>query len=392
MNSSYSGTIGPAASRTSVINSLPSGTSDLISDESLYWIRYSLGFIVQFIVLPVAMTTTIITIIVFAKIGIRDGVSVAFFALTTAQFGYLFFYIINRIIFAFEYTFTLKSYLKIDFGSLGHIVSYYSAMFKDVANGIIVFSAVQKCCCVAIPFHFRNVFTYSRSVFLVTVIYLCALLYYLPVFARQWLDPYFDVLTNKTMMVYMHTPVTSIHLSISRIINGFITPVLSQTLVIMSLIVLTVKLKQASRFRKSGASVARRQETNIPQQQTKYFQDTDKQKQASAQQLNMVAPKDKTLLNRKELKVIQAVYATTIIFVASNIGEIPLKFTGCLVASFQGIPGQIHFNTYVVVHVIQSLLAHIALTSHMFIYVKFNTKYRTQLFNLFRSVECEHEN
>ncbi|CAG5114810.1 unnamed protein product [Candidula unifasciata] len=359
---------------------------------TLSWLRDDVsntpGTLSYFPILLFGMSANIINMDVYLKIGICDTVSVSFFALSLVHFGCTFFYFAGRVFFVLKRIFNVESY--IDLGAVFYLVAYYNYLFEDVANGIIVFIAVQKCCCVAIPFRFKNTFTYARSVSAIVIIFLAALAYYLPTFTGQWLGPVVDSFTNTTRLVYTYHPRILTFIRISKVLNGLILPVLSHSLVTLCSMVLAVKLKQAVSFRNSSFA-----NKIIDTKDTKLmfskeiinpvltFHKLDPLHQESR---NLDFSKRRLQkLKGKELKVVQAVYFTAILFIVSNIGNVPVEFVGFFVPDFQDICGSRYYNTYVLVTSVQALLDHLGTALHIFIYVKFNQTYRRKLKALFCS-------
>ncbi|CAG5114809.1 unnamed protein product [Candidula unifasciata] len=368
--------------KSSTILLSPTESIDLISDESVDFIRFTLGFILDFPILIFGMSANIINMVVYITIGIGDTVSVSFFALSLVHFGCIFFYFAGRVFIVLKKIFNIESY--IDLGAVFYLVAFYNCLFKDVADGIIVFIAVQKCCCVAIPFHFKNTFTYARSVSAIVIIFLAALAYYLPTFTGQWLGPVVDSLTNTTRLVYTYHPRILTLIRISKVFNGLILPVLSHSLVILCSVVLSIKLKRAVTFRNSRSPKEIVDKTNTKSLfSKKTFHKLDALHQESGN-LNF-SNKRLQKLKGKELKVVQAVYFTAILFIASNIGNVPIQFVGFFIPDFQDICGSRYYNTYVLVTSVQALLDHLGTALHIFIYVKFNQTYRRKLKALFCS-------
>ncbi|CAG5114808.1 unnamed protein product [Candidula unifasciata] len=359
----------------------PTESIDLISDESVDFIRFTLGFILDFPILIFGMSANIINMVVYIKIGVGDTVSVSFFALSIVHFGCIFFYFAGRVFFVLEKIFNVESY--IDLGAVFHLVAFYNYLFKDMADGVIVFIAVQKCCCVAIPLHFKNTFTYARSVSALVIMFLAALAYYLPAFTGQRLGPVVDSLTNTTRLVYTYHPRILILIRISKVLNGLILPVLSHSFVVLCSVVLSIKLKRAVSFRNSRPA-NKKVKTNTKLLFSKEtFPKLDLLHQESGK---LGFPKRRLQkLKGKELKVVQAVYFTAILFIASNIRNVPIKFVGFFVPDLQDICGSRYYNTYVLVTSVQSLLDHLGTALHLFIYVKFNRMYRRKLKALFCS-------
>ncbi|XP_005108562.1 neuropeptide FF receptor 2-like [Aplysia californica] len=331
--------------------------SGLISDAvSTIVTDLVLRVVVQFVLGVFCIGANIINMTVFIKIGLEDSITVAFFALAISDLMFVGFYLAVSVLAMLHNVFKLRQYVQ--FNSLGFLLVWYSYAFFDASVLITVFLAVQKCACVAIPLLFKKVFTKSRSVVVVVVIYVGTFTWYMPLLSQQGMRDRFDPRTNTTTLIYKFPPHIKLMLQLFKSVSRSVLPGVSLSLIIISVIVLTIKLKQASKFRKASASHGNK--------------DNNKNSDASSTKQNSSS--------NKELRVIKAVTLVSTIFVVCYIPSIVVS---CCQIIFPGLSDKGRYkNMRRLVDEINSVLTTVNSSVNIFIYFYFNTRYREQLVDL----------
>ncbi|KAH9514980.1 hypothetical protein Btru_021567 [Bulinus truncatus] len=249
----------------------------------------------------------------------------------------------------------LLSVLVRDLSSLSFVISMYSLMFGDISYLITTYLAVQKACCVAIPLHFKNVFTRSRSVFTLVFIYGLAFTYYCPIFASMACDvrPLNSSKTGSAQLFIVLSPLSRELIKMFRLVNKTVLPFATQTVVIVCLAILTVHLKNASRFR-----------------------------------MTLKSGKGKSLSDSSDVKGLRAIQSVTLvsaIFVASNMPDICINIATMLVPEFND--RKFYNNLYWVVEECSNVCPIINSAVLILVYLKYNKNYYKNFISLFQKTK-----
>lgn len=194
----------------------------------------------------IGVVTNLLTLAVFWRSGLGDGISVVFFALTVSDLMCMALYLTATQFVYADLTLLVRPYVSLYW--VGYILPFYAITFYIISILITVFLAVQKCCCVALPLTFKDKFSRNRCIAVIVCIYLgifaLYVLYTISVFPFH---PGFDYSTNSTRLIFKKTIVFPIIKSFAYI---FI-PIVSEVIVLFCTILLTIKLEQSAKFRMS---------------------------------------------------------------------------------------------------------------------------------------------
>ncbi|CAG5136067.1 unnamed protein product [Candidula unifasciata] len=336
-------------------NLYSSHDSVLISDETSYIVSsVFLRSGLQVVLRVFGAITNLLNIMVFLKLGLADGIMVAFFSLAVADFHYLFIFLISILLEMAEKYFGLKTYVNLTY--VGLVVMYCSLMFLDISVFVTIYISVQKTCCVAVPFIFKIIFTRSRSIYIIACIYIATSVYYLPLIARfsgEFKVIYFP-LVNKTRVQFIFTPSVIAMTNVYTTISKTILPMISQAVILICLVVMCAYLKKIITFRRSA----------------NMFQNKDGHRKQ----------KDRT--DNKEIRVTQAVIVVATAFVIANLPLVLIYSVNLSLPEFSNLG---HYrNLFRLCGDISDTLFILSSSVNILVYVKFNTKYRLQ----FRSLFC----
>lgn len=327
----------------------------LISDEISYIVSslfLRLGLQIVFRVF--GAIANLFNIIVFLKLGLTDSIVVAFFSLALADFNYLVLFLISIILGMPEKYFGIKTYVNLKY--VGLVVMYCSLIFLDISVFITIYISVQKTCCVAVPIIFKSIFTRSRSIYIIAFIYAAVVVYYLPLITTlscEFKAVYFT-LSNETRIQFTFTPSIISMLDVYTTISKTILPMFSQAVILLCLVVMSVCLKKIIRFRRSAM----------------IFQDKGK---------NRHTQKDRA--DNKEIRVTQAVVFVAAVFVIANLPLVLLYGTSLSVPEFSNLG---YFtNLFRLCGDVSDTLFILNSSVNIFVYLKFNPKYRLQFKSLF---------
>ncbi|BFZ10208.1 hypothetical protein BsWGS_13247 [Bradybaena similaris] len=281
----------------------------------------------------IGVGTNIINIVVFIQIEIRDSVTVAFFSLAVADFGFVFLTIVYQVLESLELIARLTANSSLL--QLSYFFNYTSFVFVDISILITVFTSLQKCACVAIPFLFKKVFTFYRSTVVISTIYVLVVIAYIPIFVGSALG----------RGSFFEPPLTMYRVAL---------PFSAIVLLTGSLIITNIKLLEASRIRQG-----------------------------------MTSRHDNSNLSTNELKVIKAIVIISAMFVACNLPDIVSMLAEYLFPAFN-FDGAF-CEEFRLVRAAQNVLAAINSTATIFVYYKYNNKYRARFLVLYGRFWCQAE-
>ncbi|CAL1531684.1 unnamed protein product, partial [Lymnaea stagnalis] len=209
----------------------------LISDETFLYLRYIFLYTCNPIVILFGLGSNIVNIIVFTKMGLKDGVTVSLFSLTISDFAFL---LISAIITSTNIVINFPQVAPqtINLPDVAYASFWYSMVFYDTSMLIRVYTAVARACCVAIPLTFRNTFTKSVTVYSVGGVFSAALVTRVPMLACQGFQSVFDGKTNITKSVLYFTSLRPAAFAVNDIVNRNIITWGAISLVLTSLFVL----------------------------------------------------------------------------------------------------------------------------------------------------------
>ncbi|CAG5121682.1 unnamed protein product [Candidula unifasciata] len=304
--------------------------------------------------------TNIINIIVFSKIGFSESSTVVLFGLVLSDLGFLFLSCVSQTLDILDSAVGLRPLEP--FKQFAYQVLWWYNMFYDVTILLTVFNAVQKCACVAIPLTFKSIFTTSRSIKVTVVIYSAAVIYYVPIFASPGTWTRFDYSRNWTRLYNYYYPQNKLAFTVVHIFSRIILPLVSQVIVIFCMIVLIYKLREAQRNRRSMGSG-----TELP-----------------ANTYNRISQQSHKNTAR-EIRAIQTVTLVSAIFVVCNMPDILITFTNKFYPAFGD--AMKYEGAFKMCSAIQDVFAVINSAVNIFVYLKYNSKYRRK-FTEIRQKAC----
>ncbi|XP_005103952.1 uncharacterized protein LOC101858652 [Aplysia californica] len=334
------------------------GKSGFMNDDVTYTVRFYLDFVVQMSIVIFGISSNIVNIVIFVKTGLEDSVTISFLALAISDLGFSVFFLLMRIFGILSNVYKLGP--TVSMGTISYLLFWYMNLFFDISVLVTTFTAVEKCCCVAIPLLFKNVFTRFRTVITLVVIYLAVLVTYIPTFSSHGLKLKFDPVRNHSRYVYANRSYTMLVFDIYTVFNRMVIPFVSQVAVLFCMVVLTIKLQVATKKRREMTS----------EQSCEVNESNDRKNKEK------VLGKGKNRLSRKEWRVVQAVNLVAGIFVASNLPEIVISFCALYYPEFSDF-GR-YKNLYRVVTSLQDLITVTSAAVNIFVYLGYNSKYRQE--------------
>ncbi|CAL1539349.1 unnamed protein product, partial [Lymnaea stagnalis] len=340
----------------------------------------------------------VINIVVYLKLGLKDSISICFFVLSCTDLVSVMLVVVGNTFTSLSDHFQTR--WRTDGASVMWVLMAYYGPFYDISQGITTYIAVQKCWCVALPFRFKNTFTRKRTAVILTGISLALFAMHLPILASQSLAEMFDPVNNKTIIkLWAAENLETIYSAVSLVSLVFTNT--CQFTVIFCLIVLASSLRASSKFR--NATIASTEKTSS-ELKTK-FTDQDLRNCLTSDEMrsgkhskyghgkitgkkssgaNTTAREDITpaplpvkTTSRKELLAIKSTTMVSTLFVSFNTLKL-LNYYALLCIPEYGILGR-YSGTYLVTNEMRITLEVLHCSCNMFIYLKFNTRYRSTL-------------
>ncbi|CAG5130914.1 unnamed protein product [Candidula unifasciata] len=185
-----------------------------------------------------------LSLIIFMKMGLTDGVTISFFALSFSD-------VCRSTSMIFTWLCQVLSVFACvnpNVNPLIPLAIHITTMFFDISALTIICISVQRCACVAFPLQFRGVFTRSRVTCFLAVIYIVIFSWYIPLFAEQRIEIHIDPVTNVTVFRVAFTDALNkiMHINFSVHVAGSI---ISQLVILICLVIFTRALIASFRFR-----------------------------------------------------------------------------------------------------------------------------------------------
>ena len=273
------------------------------------------------------LVSNTINILVFAKIGFRDNVTVTLLFLSLSD-------LLNLIL---NCPIVVAWFIEKNFPDhvwpfhpkiLSYGIYWWAYTFYDYSSFVSVFLALVRCACVSRPLRFKSMFTISRTVTILGVLFLVAVTLRAPVLTVFRLSWAVNPLTNSTFRSIqsvddfnqMNKSNNSIQFAsifrniykASDILNMNIIPWIAYLIMVSCVVVLVSHLQAASKFRRSLQSGSNgSSENSNPDLQN------DRSEVINNPRGKNKKPSDK--MSPKDLQVIKSVTLICVIFIVSQL-------------------------------------------------------------------------
>ncbi|CAL1539343.1 unnamed protein product, partial [Lymnaea stagnalis] len=345
-----------------------------------------------------------INIIVYLKLGLNDSISICFFVLSCTDFVCILLMIFSST--ATSLALYFVDVWKTDGSYLAFLTISFYGPFYDISQGITTFIAVQKCWCVALPFRFKNTFTRTRTAVILSGITLALFSMHLPILTTQGLEETLDPFKNRTLFKLWIPEISRKMYSAVGMVSLLFTNTCQFT-VIFCLVVLASRLRASSKFRRATkiastdqmSSELTAQKTKFPDQHLNtnfsFLSDEMSSNKQSKDVYRTITEKTRSGMNTtsneaitpvpfhvkanssKEIMAIKSTTFVSILFVFFNTFKL-LNYYALICISDYSIFGR-YRNTYWVTNEMRLTLEVLHCSCNMFVYLKFNTRYRSTL-------------
>ncbi|GFR62885.1 chemosensory receptor C [Elysia marginata] len=325
-------------------------------------------------ILLFGIVSNTLNITVFLKIGFKDNVTVTLLFLSISDLINL---ILNSptVVMWFMYQRVPNHNWPFDSTILQVAFFWYAQMFYDYSCFISVFLGLVRCACVARPLRFKAMFTITRTLIILGVLFLVALALRAPLLTVFRIASAPKPGTNSTWLSIVAAPNFPQIYTASDIINTNIVSWTAYIIAIACVLVLVINLRAASRFRQS---LALKTATHGP---------TDRQKDNSNPQPNTVKTgkdeKTSNKLSAKDVQVIQSVSLICAIFVFS---QLPFQLNSTLrLVDPEMLPGRRKRYVYAYASQIAFTFSYLNASINILVHYNFNSRYRETFLSLFSS-------
>ncbi|XP_005112162.1 uncharacterized protein LOC101856146 [Aplysia californica] len=376
---------------TSLVEKLPRFVQlpGLLSSQDYEVVRIVILLIIDPFLYLFGITSNVINIRVFCKMGTQDTVSVSFLALSISDLWYLFAQIPVTVCYLPSRFFSKSVQNTADMPALGIVVSRYSQIPYDFSIFIATYVAVTRCFCVTFPLKFGGIFTRSRTIMVLCVALATIVILYIPILSFQWFSYRFDPRRNVTRLTGSLAPEwvvwDPIHTTIFKnvYINiCFITCCISTVILILNLsFAARTRQKITGGWEHIGTkpSSAESQTTTMDGTATAGKETSSKEHKSMK---GSSSKPDKKTLSSRDTQVIKSVILVTLMFICTHI---PVVIFVDIIKLFE--PEFNYLGRYAKLVLSSFMLARSVVISssacNCLVYFNFNTKYRETLKALF---------
>ncbi|KAH9493220.1 hypothetical protein Btru_020919 [Bulinus truncatus] len=236
-----------------------------ISDETLHFLDLSLTTSIHGVLSLAGAVSNMVNMVIFAKLGLKNSMSLGLFALSLTDFGVT----SLQVAICCSYLVQLVYHdCPVDPWTLGgYLFSWARYVAYLISCWITTALSVERCFCVVSPFTVRSVFTRTRCVLALMVIFFVHIAIHVPifVFARlEWVpvNQARDDMTSSglSVLTVVFNEESAAAEILSDMIAGIGLSVLSQTVLLICTLWMIFSLKSSSLVRQNAVSGSQRLE------------------------------------------------------------------------------------------------------------------------------------
>ncbi|KAI8771483.1 5-hydroxytryptamine receptor 2 [Biomphalaria glabrata] len=345
--------------------------NDIITDEQL-----DLGLLVcSKLLSPLfqlfAIFANILNLATFYTIGSKDGVNVTFLALSLSDLAYVLLDALNTVCLLIA-TSPWQPSLPVSMYSITGCVIPYQYIFLETSTSLETYLAVTRCCCVALPLKFKNVFTFRRSLSVLVIIFICNVAFRIPLLTTFGLTWKTSSATNLTRLTFYSTDSYVIFSRLEQLVGKTCFPVLFLLIAAVCSVILSTSLLTMSVKRKSMTMpVTSYDKVALQNLNTKMAMD-------------MASSNSSRTMKSKEVQLVKAV---TLVTMLQGVLLLILSIYSLVEAAIpEFFPTRKYRNSHNLILVVIYLLITMHAGGKTFVYYKFNSKFRESVKKTFN--EC----
>lgn len=307
--------------------------------------------------------SNVINIKIFLYMGLKDGITVSFLALSIFDLTY----VIASFCIGISAAFTIiemRCTTRFPAEPYGIMILFANILVLIAVTNVLAttFLAVARCMCVAKPLNFKNCFTVKKTVYFMAGFAIFAVAIYTPILANMGMVTTYN---NKTHMSRRTLWVSKYKEPIKNVvflIIDMILPVSTQFIVLACILIMANSLRAASRFRQASNQIYAKEQPDIGSHcRRKATSSTD------------VTDK----LSGKDFRVVTQVILISVVYIICNTPKIFISTAGLLEQQFR--IGKRYNNFYISLNSFRKHLEIFNASINTFIYYKYNTKFRNTL-------------
>ena len=310
------------------------------------------------ILICVGLISNTINVVVFLKAGVKDSVTTLLLTLSISDAMFLIFIIPSVVVYNYLTPTTVQV----------HLMCYWPAMtFYDYSSYISVFLGVTRCACVVKPLHFKSVFTKSRTVIAVCILFCVDVLLHIPVLSISRLGWKKDPETNNSYLsvVSDNNSLKLKKMRINDVVNKNFIAWTSFIVMIVCAALLSFKLFESSKIRSIFTGT------------------TFSSSVVSSNQPR--APKQK--LSPKDVRVVQSVVLVCVIFIVAQIPSIGHSVARVALEEFTAYGNLLWVGNIVIKTSLTCYMANASL--NILVYYNYNSNYRAVLRSILTMKDTE---
>ncbi|XP_059169398.1 allatostatin-A receptor-like [Physella acuta] len=198
--------------------------------------------------------TNIVNVVVFVKQGFKDSVNVSLMALAVSDLGMLGTLIWHNLCFNPLFH---EADLPFDSIEMQYLTGGWPhVVFTRITSWITAFITLERCLCIALPLKIKSALTPKRVTAIMVTIFLLLIGSVSPVYYANRYGLKFFPDRNKTLIGLIYTPDREQVEKVSFTINNIIIPFTAFLTILACTIVLVVKLRQQTKWRKNTKPTA----------------------------------------------------------------------------------------------------------------------------------------
>ncbi|GFS06832.1 chemosensory receptor A [Elysia marginata] len=334
-------------------------------------------FHVMMFIIVFGVVSNSLNILIFYKMGLKDNLTITLFSLSVSDLMYL----VMRSPWV-VFWFLVENYPHLNLPTNDDLLmlgpSWCAQLFYDFSAFVSVFLAVVRCACVARPLKFKSMFTKSRTVTTLVVLFFVAMVLISPLLMIIDISWVVDPTTNATYRSLKYSGNFQTIYKVSDIFNRNILAWLTYATMIACVVILSSKLLAASRFRQSLANHGLSGKVKTAQRVSRPSKSRDPSTQSESAEST---EKEPGRTSTKELQVIKSVTVICVIFIFSQLPTQAITSLRLFDSEFYDFRKYYYF--YVVGNYVINTLCCFNASVNILVHFHFNSRYREKFFDLF---------
>ncbi|GFO22857.1 chemosensory receptor a [Plakobranchus ocellatus] len=292
-------------------------------------------------------------IVVFLKAGLKDNVTILLLCLSVSDMIFLILIAPSACTYVIRYFYRDWPW-PFDIGFVDKLLYWPAMSCYDFSSYISVWLGVTRCACVAMPLQFKFVFTKARTVKAIMVLFLLVVPLRAPAMSTFKIARGIDPRTNQSSLYLARQNSVAIN-RFNDILNRTLLPWISFVIMIACVCIIKLKLYQASLVRRSHSSTSQ----------------------------TMKAVNDVGERSSRDDRVIHSVVLICCIFIASLLPFLVYSSVRLIYPEFD-TTGRLQY-LFFAFGGISRTCAYLNPSVNIFVYYKYNSKYRAILLSIRKS-------